>query len=187
MGFVQLLNDRCPFPCVHLVSCGKYEVSCPDYRFVPTETGTRVQGYVLAYGTQFVVQAVHVSFGECLLKIVEVFATHAPVELFQTRLVQVFEGRPEYFGGDAFLDVDSVFGPVDGRGVSYGESFIGQDRCRRPNAKRPRIDFDVFIVEEWGGVEVQVGVVVADTTVAAYVTQTGKRMRIHSPTGEEED
>ena len=71
--------------------------------------------------------------------------------------------------------------------VSYGESFIGQDRCRRPNAKRPRIDFDVFIVEEWGGVEVQVGVVVADTTVAAYVTQTGKRMRIHSPTGEEED
>ena len=44
-----------------------------------------------------------------------------------------------------------------------------------------------FIVEEWGGVEVQVGVVVVDTTVAAYVTQTGKRMRIHSPTGEEED
>ena len=68
---------------------------------------------------------VHVSFGECLLKIVEVFATHAPVELFQTRLVQVFEGRPEYFGGDAFLDVNSVFGPVDGRGVPYGESFIG--------------------------------------------------------------
>ncbi len=125
MGFVQLLNDRCPFPCVHLVSCGKYEVSCPDYRFVPTETGTRVQGYVLAYGTQFVVQAVHVSFGESLLKIVEVFATHAPVEFFQARFVQMFESRPEYFGGDAFLDVDSAFGSVDGRGVSYGESFIG--------------------------------------------------------------
>lgn len=120
MGFVQLLNDRCPFPCVHLVSCGEYEVSCPDYRLVPTETGTRVQSNVLAYGTQFVVQAVHVSFGECLLKIVEVFATHAPVELFQTRFVQVFEGCPEYFGGDAFLDVDSAFGPVDGRGVPYG-------------------------------------------------------------------
>ena len=187
MGFVQLLNNRCSFPCVHLVFCGEYEVSCPDYRLVPTETGTREQSYVLAYGTQFVVQAVHVSFGESLLKIVEVFATHAPVEFFQARFVQVFEGRPEYFGGDAFLDVDSAFGSVDGRGVPYGQSFIGQDRCRRPNAKRPRIDFDVFIVEEWCGVEVQVGVVVADTTVAAYVTQTGKRMRIHSPTGEEED